>query len=94
MRAIFCDDSRTATRRSGADEVRRDVDLLAVDREVAVANELARLGVIAGEAHAVDGVVEAALEELDQHLARDALHAGGLVVVAAELALERCRRCA
>src|SRR5690242_19419644 len=69
------------------DEVRRDVDLLAVDREVAVAHELARLGVIAREAHAVGDVVEAALEELDQGVTRDARGLEGLVVVAAELAL-------
>src|SRR6476659_9686935 len=39
-----------------AHEVRRDVDLLAVYREVTVANELTRFGVIAREAHAVDHV--------------------------------------
>ena len=68
-------------------EVRRDVDLLAVDREVTVADELARLGVIAREAHAVDDVVEPALEQLDQRVTRDARRLERLVVVAAELAL-------
>jgi hypothetical protein len=72
-------------RRSTA--ARRDVHLLAVDGEVTVANQLARFGVIRGEAHAVDDVVEAALEELDQRVTRDALGANGLVVVAAELLL-------
>src|SRR5690606_5385579 len=70
-----------------ANEVRRDVDLLAVDREVAMANELTRLGVIAREAHTVDDVVEATLEELDQRVTGDAGLLERLVVVAAELAL-------
>src|SRR5213075_1193739 len=68
-------------------EVARDVDLLAVDREVAVANQLAPFRVIRGEPHAVDDVVETALEQLDQRVTRDALRADGLVVVAAELLL-------
>jgi len=54
---------------------------------VAVADQLARLGVIRREAHAVDDVVQAPLEQLDQRVTRDALGAQRLVVVAAELAL-------
>src|SRR4029079_15690503 len=65
----------------------RDVDLRSVHLEVPVANQLARLRVIRRETQSVDHVVETALEELQQVLARDALHADRLVVVAAELAL-------
>src|SRR5215470_11162052 len=54
---------------------------------MAVAHQLAGLGVVRGEAHAVHDVVEAALQELDQRVARDALGAERLVVVAAELLL-------
>src|SRR5262245_55344998 len=71
----------------GAHQVRRDVDPAAVDLEVAVPHQLARLGVVAGEAHPVDHVVEPALEQLDEVVAGHALPARRLVVVAAELAL-------
>src|SRR5204862_436962 len=54
---------------------------------VAVANELARLGVIARKTHPVDDVVEPTLEQLDQGVTGDAGHLEGLVVVATELAL-------
>src|ERR1022692_931155 len=70
-----------------AAEERRDVDPVPVDQEVAVAHQLARLGVVGGEPQTVDHVVEPALEELEQVLARHALHPDRLVVVAAELAL-------
>src|SRR5215831_1709400 len=69
------------------DEIRRNVHPAAVDLEVSMANELARLGVVRGEAETVDDVVQATLEELDEVLAGHALHARGLEVVAAELAL-------
>ena len=45
----------------------------AVDREVAVAHQLARLGAAGGEAHPEDDVVEARLEQAQQVLAG---HAG------------------
>src|SRR3954452_24179100 len=70
-----------------ATEERRDVDPRAVHLEVTVANQLARFRVIGGEAEPVDDVVEAPLEELQQVLTGDALHADRLVVVAAELPL-------
>src|SRR4051794_25030164 len=67
---------------------RRDVDLLAVDGDVAVAHQLA--GHVAGlrEARAVDHVVETALEDAQEVLAGLALAAVGLVVVAPELLLQ------
>ena len=70
------------------ERVRRDVDLLAVDQEVPVAHQLARLRPRGREAHAVDGVVEPALQQLQQRLAGDAARAVGLLEVAAELILE------
>src|SRR6478735_7992869 len=65
----------------------RDVDLLAVDQEVAVRHELAGLAARPGEAGAVDHVVEAALEELQEVVAGLALATAGLLVVADELLL-------
>jgi hypothetical protein len=45
---------------------RRDVDLLAVDEEVAVVDQLPGVTTRPGEAGAVDDVVQAALEQLEQ----------------------------
>src|SRR4051794_12854063 len=71
-----------------ADEERRDVDLLAVDQEVAVLHELAGHVTAVREAGAVDDVVEPTLEELKKILAGLAGTPVGLLVVAAELLLE------
>src|SRR3954471_23156634 len=71
-----------------ADLVARDVHPAAVEGPVAVADELARLAPRGGEAEANEDVVEAALEQRQEVLARDALLAGGAVVVAGELLLE------
>src|SRR3954453_11308769 len=65
-----------------------DVHAAAVDRPVAVADELAGLAAGGGAAEAHEPVVEAALEDAQQVLAGDALLAGGLLVVVAELLLE------
>ena len=73
---------------AGLDRVRRDVDDLAVDRDRAVRDQLARLGAGRAEAHAVDDVVEARLEQRQQVRAGVALAALGFGEVAAELALE------
>src|SRR6266496_3360952 len=70
------------------DGVGRDVHDAAVDRHVAVADQLAGLVARAAEPGAVDDVVEARLQELEQHLAGDALAPRGLLVVAVELLLE------
>src|SRR5688572_21451135 len=67
----------------------RQVDLLAVDHDGLVRDELARLRPRHGEAHAIDDVVEALLEDAEQVLAGVALLAGGLRVDVAELALEQ-----
>ena len=53
-----------------------------------VVDELARLPPRRGEARAVDGVVESALQEREKVLARDALHAGRALEVVAELPFE------
>src|SRR5688572_23716074 len=74
---------------AGLDLVRRQVHGLAVDRDAAVRDQLARLRPGHGEAHAVDDVVEALLKHLQQGLAGVALAGGGLLVIAAELALEQ-----
>src|SRR4051812_32021303 len=64
------------------------VDPLAVDGEVAVADELPGLPPGAGQARAVDDVVQPRLEQLQQRLTGLALGARGLLVVAAELPLQ------
>src|SRR3954447_25159047 len=71
-----------------ADEERRDVDLLAVDQEVAVLHELAGHVTAVREAGAVDHVVEPTLEQLQQVLTGLAGTPVGLLVIAAELLLE------
>src|SRR5690606_19569218 len=69
-------------------EGRRDVDLLAVDPDVAVADELAGHVAGLGEAPAVDHVVEPALQQGEQVVARLALLAVRLDVVLVELPLQ------
>src|SRR3954447_14977101 len=71
-----------------ADEERRDVDLLAVDQEVAVLHELAGHVTAVREAGAIDDVVEPALQQLEEVLAGLAGTPVGFLVVAAELLLE------
>ena len=60
----------------------------AVDGEMAVADELARLGARRREAHPVDDVVEPHLERAEQVLAGHAGPVLGIDEVVAELALE------
>ena len=71
-----------------ADPVAGDVDPLAVDPHVAVADELAGLGPAGAPAGAVDDVVEAQLEQAQQVLTGDARLAVGLLVEVAELLLD------
>src|SRR5215203_376981 len=71
------------------DLVAGDVDAAAVDREVAVTNELAGLRARGGEPEPVDDIVEARLEDSEQVLARDPTDAIRLLVVGAELVLEQ-----
>src|SRR5215203_1930481 len=70
------------------DLVGGDVDLLAVDGHVRVADQLARLVAAAGQAAPVDHVVQPGLQQLEQGLAGDALPPGRLDVVVVELLLE------
>ena len=65
----------------GRDLVRRDVDLAAVDQEVAVDDQLAGVATRPGEAGAVDHVVEPALEHLQQVVTGLAGTTAGLLVV-------------
>src|SRR3712207_6280389 len=66
---------------------RRDVVLAAVEEEVPVRDELARLRPARREAHPVDHVVHPELHELQEVLAAYPLHPGGLVVSPPELLL-------
>src|SRR3569623_164458 len=70
------------------DLVRGDVDLLAVDQHRLVGDQLAGLGAVVRDTHAVDDVVQAALEQAQQILAGVALEGRRLGVVVAELTLE------
>src|SRR5919202_1122588 len=72
----------------GADPVRRDVDLAAVDPDVTVAHQLAGHVAGLGEAGPVHDVVQARLEDLQQDLTGLARLLVGLFVVAAELLLQ------
>src|SRR6478609_8644149 len=69
------------------DAVGRDVDADAVDQEVTVGHELAGGATGPGQAGAVDHVVQAGLEDLQQVLTGLAGAARGLLVVTAELLL-------
>src|SRR5580765_5133150 len=71
------------------DLVAGDVHALAVDLEVAVANELAGLRARCGEAEPVDDVVETRLQHAQERLAGDPLALRRLLVVRAELLLEQ-----
>src|ERR1700722_9378269 len=88
------DDLRRRRARFDRDHVVRphlitgDVDPAAVDRPVAVANQLPRLAARSGKAEAHEHVVQPALEQRQEVLAGDAGLARGLLVVAGELALE------
>ena len=73
----------------GRDLVARDVHPAPVDGEVAVPDELARLGARGREAEPVDDVVEPGLEHPQQVLAGDAALPVRLLVVGAELGLEQ-----
>src|SRR5829696_8006725 len=72
---------------AGLEYGRRDVMLAAVELEVPVHDELARLRAAGGEAKAVDDVVHPQLHEPEEVLARDALHPGSPVVGPPELLL-------
>src|SRR5215211_3705969 len=71
-----------------AHPVRRDVDLAAVDPDVAVAHQLAGHVAGLGEAGPVDHVVQARLQDLEQDLTGLAGLSVGLFVVTAELLLQ------
>ena len=82
------DFSRTCDDVVLAHPVRRDVDLLAVDQDVAVLDQLAGHVPGLGVAGPVDHVVQARLEDLQQLLTGLAGAAVGLFVVRAELLLQ------
>jgi len=73
----------------GAHPVGGDVHAAVVDGEVAMVDELARLGSGAGESQAPDDVVEPTLEELEEGLSGDAGATCGFGEAAAKLTLEQ-----
>ena len=81
-------------RRLRLHRVRRDVDLLAVDQEVAVAHQLPRLRPRRRQAEPVDHVVEPPLEQLQQRHAGDAARPLGRLEVARGTDPRARRRCA
>src|SRR5205085_1504556 len=72
---------------AGTHLIARHVDRLAVDLDVAVPDELARGLATGGEAHAVNHVVEAALERGEQVVAGDARQRAHALERVAELPL-------
>ena len=56
-----------------------------------MADQLARLRAAGAEAHAIDHVVQTALQRVQHVVAGDAFHADGLLEQIAELAFEQCR---
>src|SRR5690606_27810748 len=74
---------------AGLQPVARDVHPVAVDQHVVVTHELTRLSARDGEASAVHGVVQAALEQPQHLFAGSTREARGLRVVEPELVLEQ-----
>src|SRR5690554_4521309 len=72
---------------AGAQAVGRDVHALAVDEDVAVGDELARLTAGVSDPQAVDDVVQPRLQELQEDRAGRALGLGGLLEEVVELLL-------
>ena len=79
--AALCDLDHIA----GLDEVGRNVDLLAVDGEVGVADELTGLTAGHRKAHAIDDVVQTALDGDEQVVTGLAGSRSGLLIVIMEL---------
>ena len=71
-----------------AETVGGDVDDFAVDSDMTMGNQLTGLCAAAGDAEAVDDVVETGLDEFHEFLTGDATATGGFGVEFAELALE------
>ena len=80
--------SRTPTDLAGLEGVRRDVDYLTIDGDVTVRDELTSSCTRLSDAEAIDDVVEAAFQELEEHFTRDTLRALSLFEEVAELTLE------
>ena len=73
---------------AGLDEVGRNVDLLAVDGEVSMADELTGLTAGHRKAHAVNNVIQTALDRDEQIVTGLAGGGSGRLIVAAELLFE------
>src|ERR1700733_5333393 len=71
------------------DHERRDIDFACVDLDVAVPHDLARLRPAGAEAHAIDHIVEAALQVRQHDVAGDAFGQGGLFEIVAKLGFEQ-----
>ena len=70
-------------------QIRRDVDLLSIDADVAVEDNLPRLGTRTGKAGPPDGIVETTLEHDDKIFSGGPLRAFGFFDVVAELPLQQ-----
>src|SRR6185369_3216430 len=95
LRQGFLHAADVATALAHVDDIARleqrrgNVHLAAVDHEMTVLDQLPRFGPRRREPHAVDHVVQAALEQLQQGVAGDAARALGHLEVASELVLEQ-----
>jgi len=78
-------DSNYVTR---GNQVRRDIDSLAIDTDGLVGYQLACFSASGTETHAVNDVVQTTLEQLQQVLTGSALQTGCFLVIVAELTLQ------
>src|SRR5438874_7792908 len=68
---------------------RRDIHLASVHRDMAVAHQLARLTTAGAKAHAIDDVIQAALQLLQKRFAGDAFLGRSLFEIVAKLLFQR-----
>lgn len=73
---------------TGHNSERGDIYALTVNADVLVEHELARSGASRSEAEAIDNVIEAAFEELEEHLTCNTFSAFSLLKEIAELTFE------
>ena len=72
---------------TGLDQVRGDVDAVAVNGEVAMVHQLASLAAGVGKAQTVNNIVQSALNQSQQVVTGVAFLTGGLLIIVTELLL-------